>query len=84
MAKATAIKAAKQSKSNLYPFRVVVRGTLGTGSKARRMRKVFTTAAADEASAAQLAQPRIDKECKGFNDLYMTVLPPLTSARKAA
>ena len=78
------IKTGKQSKSTLYPFRVVVRGTLGSGNKARRVRKVFTTLAADEASAAQIAQPRIDKECKALNNVYMNVFAPLTSARKAA
>ena len=77
--KVTAIRAAKQSKSDLHPFRVVVRGTLGTGKKARRVRKVFTTMAADEASAAQLAQPRIDKECKALQNVYLNVFAPLTS-----
>lgn len=74
----------KQSESDLYPFRVVVRGTLGTGKNARRVRKVFTTMAGDEATAAALAQPRIDKECKALSNVYMNVFAPLTSARKAA
>jgi hypothetical protein len=78
------IKSGKQSKSNLHPFRVVVRGTLGAGNKARRVRKVFTTPARDEAQAAQLAQPRIDKACKKLDNLYINVFAPLTSVRKAA
>ena len=71
----------KQTKSeNLYPFRVVVRGTKGV----TRKRKVFTTMARDEAQAAELAQPRIEKACKHFDDLYINVFAPLTRARKAA
>lgn len=71
---------AKQPSNDLYAFRVIVRGTQGAGKNARRVRRVFTTPARDEGAAVELAQPRIEKACKGLDDLYVAVLPPLGKA----
>jgi hypothetical protein len=77
-------KQTKQSHETLYPFRVVVRGTVGAGKKAKRVRKVFTEKAPNEGVAAERAQARIDKECKALSNLYMNVFAPLESGRKSA
>lgn len=57
---------------SLPKFRVVVRGTNADG---RRIRKVFTKAAATEGEAAMMVDEK--EALKGIRDPYLTVLPPL-------
>lgn len=85
MQKATSIKSKKASASNLHAFRVILRGSKQKGKKEIRVRHVLTTKAPNEGAATEAAEKRADQLIKkeGLKNVYIAVLPPLSSAKAA-
>lgn len=77
------IKSTKTSKAaEQHAFRVILRGTKGTGKNEQRVRHVFTTKARNEGEAVELAQTNIVKAINSdkLREEYISVLPPLVKA----